>query len=749
MFWSPTVRTDAAGSATVEIKYPDSLTTWQIDAVGVTPDTRVGNATTETIARKKILVRLQAPRFFRERDEVTISGNLHNYTDTNLTVNATLQAFGVNLENGTTATLTLNKAGTPIGGVLVQQTSRTVQVNAGAESRVDWKVRVPSANAGNAMLILTATSPAGGDAMQVEVPLLAHGIDKFVAWNGTSEDANTTGADTRTSGTGKVITRTVSLPAERIRETSRLEINVNPSLAYSIREALPYMIEYPYGCVEQTMSRFLPAVVASRAFEKLGYPADEALKERLPEVTSSSLQRLHDMQLPTGGWGWWASDSENIYMTSYVMYGLTLARQAGVTVDDSMFTRGINRLSELRDELTSVTESRDYKPPFPYYIFGGGGLHNLMYSEYVLSLNGVSSSRTLELVWTRRDQLGAYGLAMLARTLGMAGRTADADVALRNMLNMAVITPENNTMRWGKPDAGWIWHNDAVEATAVGLMAYLELHPDDPAVDRAMKWLVLNRQGSRWKSTRDTSQAVLALTQYMLQKKEAATGATIRVSVAGKLIKELKVTPQNFWDFNGKIELRGSDIPDGDFPVQMEIESNSKIYYSIYAEYFTLEEGIKAAGNEIYVTRTYEKLRREQTTETVNGAPSVIYKDTWLPLKDGDALASGDEVRVKLKLKSLNDYEYLVFEDPKPAGMEAVDLQSGGRYADGLCSNMELRDAWVAFFITNLTQGEHDITYRLRAEIPGTFHAMPTTGYAMYFPPLRANANEQVIKISD
>ncbi len=738
MFWSPTVRTDADGRATVSIKYPDSLTTWKMVAVGLTPDTRVGNATTETIARKKVMVRLQAPRFFRERDTVTLSANLHNYTDSDLAMNATLRVQGVNLEEATTMPLRGNEK--------FMGNTRNVTVPAGGEKRVDWKVVVDSADAGEAILNLAALSAGGSDAMQTTVPLLPHGIDKFVAWNGTSNDQPSSDTQVTTSGAARVITRTVSLPAERIKETSRLEIIVNPSLASSIREAIPYMIEYPYGCVEQTMSRFMPATVAARAFQVLGYPLDRDLQEKLPKVTEQGMKRLQDMQLPSGSWGWWANDSENLYMTAYVMYGFTLARDAEVSVDANMYQRGLTRLGQLRDDTTSKVLEQQQKSSSYWW---PNNLHNLMFAEYVLTLNGQSSQRTIDVLWQRRDELSAHGLAMLARTMGKLGRSADAEVVLRNMVNMVVISPENNTARWGRIDSGWRWYDDPVEATAVGLMAYLELKPDDPLVDQAMKWLVLNRQGGRWKSTKDSAQAVLALTQFMLQRNEAAKPMNITVTVGEQKVRTLAVDPSNFWDFDGRIVLRGAEIPDGEFPVSFTVEGEGTLYYSIYAEYFTLEENIQDAGNEIYVTRTYEKLHREQTTETVSGKPTTTYKDSWLPLNEGDPIASGDELRVTLKIKSLNDYEYLVFEDPKPAGMEPVDLQSGSRYGDGLCSNMELRDKWVAFFITHLRQGEHSLSYRVRAEIPGTFHVMPTTGFAMYFPPLRANSDEAIMSVVD
>ena len=112
-------------------------------------------------------------------------------------------------------------------------------------------------------------------------------------------------------------------------------------------------------------------------------------------------------------------------------------------------------------------------------------------------------------------------------------------------------------------------------------------------------------------------------------------------------------------------------------------------------------------------------------------------------------MKSGDLVEVELVLESANDYSYLVFDDMKPAGLEAVDLRSGFGWGDGLSSNVELRDSKVAFFVDNLPQGRRVLRYRLRAEIPGAFHALPTNGYAMYAPEVRAISDEQRLGVHD
>ena len=107
------------------------------------------------------------------------------------------------------------------------------------------------------------------------------------------------------------------------------------------------------------------------------------------------------------------------------------------------------------------------------------------------------------------------------------------------------------------------------------------------------------------------------------------------------------------------------------------------------------------------------------------------------------------EIEVELTIEADNNYEYLVFEDMKPAGCEPVELRSGSTYAGGLVANMELRDEKVVFFVGWLRQGEHTIKYKIRAEIPGDFHVLPTKSYAMYAPKVRAISDELRMGIQD
>jgi uncharacterized protein YfaS (alpha-2-macroglobulin family) len=101
-----------------------------------------------------------------------------------------------------------------------------------------------------------------------------------------------------------------------------------------------------------------------------------------------------------------------------------------------------------------------------------------------------------------------------------------------------------------------------------------------------------------------------------------------------------------------------------------------------------------------------------------------------------------------LEIESKNDYEYVVFEDMKAAGFEPVEVRSGYGGND-MGAYMELRDERVSFFVHALARGKHSVAYRLRAEIPGKFSALPTRAYAMYAPELKANSDEIKLAIRD
>jgi uncharacterized protein YfaS (alpha-2-macroglobulin family) len=116
-------------------------------------------------------------------------------------------------------------------------------------------------------------------------------------------------------------------------------------------------------------------------------------------------------------------------------------------------------------------------------------------------------------------------------------------------------------------------------------------------------------------------------------------------------------------------------------------------------------------------------------------------------LRPGDAVRSGDLVEVKIMVEAKNDYEYLVFEDYRPAGFEPTELKSGGVFENGTWLNRELRDEKVVNFLYALDRGKQAITCKLRAEVPGRERVLPHKAYAMYAPRVRAISDSWQIPI--
>ncbi|MDQ7779460.1 MAG: MG2 domain-containing protein [Planctomycetota bacterium] len=742
--WLADLNTDENGVAKTTIKFPENLTTWKMKAYGITTATRVGAAESESVTTKKLILRLQAPRFFVERDEVVLSANVHNYLAAEKTARCSIEVTDKLIE------------------VLSEKTVDVV-VPANGEKRVDWVVKVKEE--GVAEITMKALTDEESDAMGMKFPVLVHGIDKTVSLCGS---IRTDGADT--------IKIPLSVPAERKPSASWLEVRFSPSLAGAVIDAMPYLISYPYGCTEQTLSRFLPTVIVRKTLSDAGIKLEDIASHRtnlnaqqlgdprarknqqwkiyadspvfdsreVQRMIDAGLDRLYSFQKSDGGWGWWAADESSMYMTAYALYGLMTALECDVKVRQDVIARGYNFLeAEVRAD---VEEMKKHK----------GAWCNQAYLAFVLSLQKKKNDEQLNLLYERRAHLNLYGKAMLALTFHKLGDAEKANLLKQNIMQYYEKDDENQTAWFKTPeDDWWYWWNNDIETNAYVMKMLVALEPKSEVLPKLVKWLLNNRRnGWYWRSTRDTAICVQAMCEYMRASGESVPDYNLVLSYDdGAIKKETKVSADNMFTFDNTFSMSGDALTSGDHTLAVTRQGKGAVYYSCYLNYFTKEEDIKGSGLEIKSVRTYYKLERVAHEEEVEGSRGqkvteerVRYKR--IPLKSGDTLISGDLLEVELRLISKNDYDYLVFEDMKPAGCEPVALRSGGRYGE-LCSNMELRDEMVVFFIGWLSQGEHLVSYRLRAEIPGKFHVLPTKGWAMYAPELRCISDEIRLNIED
>ena len=228
---------------------------------------------------------------------------------------------------------------------------------------------------------------------------------------------------------------------------------------------------------------------------------------------------------------------------------------------------------------------------------------------------------------------------------------------------------------------------------------------------------------------------------------------TIEILVDGKVHKSVKVDSSNLFNFDNKLILEGDAVSSGEHVVEVRRSGKGPVYFNAYLTNFTLEDFITKAGLEVKVDRSYYLLKQVDKETKVAGARGQVVdqkveKFERTKLENLDTLKSGDVVEVELEIESKNDYEYLVFEDMKGAGFEPVEVRSGYN-GNEMGAYVEYRDEKVALFVRWLPRGKHSLSYRLRAEIPGKFSALPTRAEAMYAPELKANSDEIKLTIED
>ena len=552
-------------------------------------------------------------------------------------------------------------------------------------------------------------------------------------------------------------------------------------------DAIPYMADYPYGCTEQTLNRFLPAVIARKTLQDMGLNLEDIYKKRtnlntqelddpsertkqwkrlkrdpvfnndeLKEMVKEGIQRLAAMQISDGGWGWFSGWGEQSWphTTAIVVHGLLRAKQCDVALFAGMLERGIAWLENYQTEqikLLKNWEKKQEKLPCKPYV---DNIDALVF--FVLSEAGKQNMQMKEYLYRDRLHLSKYGMVLIGLAFHMQNDIEKRDMIMRNLRQYLVEDHENQTawLNLENDSYWWYWYGSEYEALAFYIKLLSYATPHDPVIPALIKYLLNNRKhATYWDSTRDTALCLESFADFLKATDEHKPDMTVVISLDGIPEKEIKITSENLFSFDNIFIAAGNSLADGNHTVEITRHGKGNLYINAYLQNFTLEDFITKTGLEIKVERRCYRLQPvDKKIKTAGDHGQVIdqkvEKYERELLETGSLLKSGDLMEVELIIESKNDYEYLVFEDMKAAGFEPVELQSGYTKND-LGAYVEFRDEKVVFFVRTLARGKHSVSYRLRAEIPGHFSALPAKAYAMYAPELKANSDEMKLKIED
>lgn len=686
-YWQPATVTDSNGNATFRVTLPDSLTTWRATCRAADMQTRVGQTTQEVIVQKPFLLRLEAPRFMVQGDEVEIAAVAHNLT-----------------AGAVKATVGFDSPLAPLEG------SRQVQreVAAGKTERIAWKVR--AADIGGLRIRVWGTAGSLNDAMELTVPVLPKGREQ---------------TDTRCGDVLGVRTEMMQTRADCVPGTQQLTIRLAPSIVSSMLGSLDYLAEYPYGCAEQTMSAFLPDVVLYNLLGSRGI-AEPQLRAKLPAMVKEGLLKLYTYQHEDGGWKWWTYDASDPWMTAYVIFGLLQARDAGFEVNEGILARGM-------DALARMATNSQYKM----------GSDTRAYAAYVLTLAGRNQAAeaamavSISTFETKGLKLSDWGRPWLALALA---RTGHADRA-RGVLSD---TWKHFSDRGFKPQTNSNeWRSDA-EYGAAQLYAACEITPSDPRLSDLTRWIMDQRRANHWDSTRDTAAALYSLTRYVRLTNELTPDLNATIEVNGRRIATRRLTSADMTRPEFQVTLGPKDLPVGPVQVTVRAAGTGRLYYSASLTQIATMDLTAPLGNDVGVTveRRYRKV--DPGENPYNARALADGRGTVTEFR------SGDIVEVTLLLHATRSFDYLMVEDPIPAGAEVRDR--------GAVDPMEWRNWWadqivrdqkVGFAIRHIEPGLQRLQYRFTATVPGKYTALPPRVFDMYNPAVRSESRADEITIGE
>jgi len=762
-FWEPHLLTDRNGSASIEFTVPDSVTSWNVWVHAVTKGLSSGSMRKETKSVKDLMVRPYLPRFLREGDRAELKVVVNNSSKEKLSGELSFEIFDPET----------NKSLLSDFGLSEKQARLPFSVAAGSGSNLTIPLTAPN-RVGQIAVKVTARSGDTSDGELRALPLLPSRVhlvqSRFAALK--NADRRVLRFDDLAKG------------GDPTRIDEQMVVTVDAQLFYGVLEALPYLIDYPYECTEQTLNRFLSTGILSSLYSsypavskmaaelskretrletwdaadpnrkmaleespwlqeaKGGAPASQEnplIKVLDPKISRAqrdgSLAKLARAQTSLGAFPWWPGGPPSPWMTLYILHGLSKGLEFKVEVPKDMTVKGWSYLHRhYIDDIEREMRAQDCCWEFITFL-------NYVLSNYpdTSFCGGVfTDSERKEMLdfsfkhWRDHSPLLKGYLAL---TLKRSGRAKDAKLVFDSVMDSAKTDADLGTY-WAPEDRAWLWYNDTIETHAFALRALMELDPKDRRSDGLVLWLFLNKKMNHWKSTRATAEVVYSLAHYF-----ASTGALgVRESAtvtAGSQSTTFVFEPDKYTGKKNQIIIPGGKIdPATTSSIVVEKTTPGLMFASATWHFSTEKLPEEDRGDFFQVSRKY--FRRENRSG----------EWTLVPLADGARLAPGDEVEVQLSLRARAASEYVQLRDPRAAGLEPDSAASKFKWDLGIGWYEEIRGSGTNFFFEQLPAGEYTFKYRLRANMAGSFRVGPATVQSVYAPEFAAYSAGNKVNVS-
>ncbi len=764
-FFFPHLQTDKEGNVTFSFTSPEALTKWKLQLLAHTTTVESSISTMETVTQKELMVTPNAPRFLREGDTTIISTKISNLTSKKLSGNAELKLTDV---------VTGKDISKQLIGVKNKQAFTVDSLN---NTQASWELHIPEGLQGVQYTVI-AKAENFSDGEQNVLPVLSNRMlvtETLPMWvrSNTTKKFSLDKLKDNTS---------TSLKHHKLT----LEITSNP--AWYAVQALPYLMEYPYECNEQTFSKYYANTLASHiansnsriqevfkqwaASDALvsNLEKNQELKSLLIQETpwlrdaqseteqkkriallfnlnkmqneqATALLKLQQNQMSSGAWSWFKGGRENRFITQHIVSGLGHLKQLQITQNNTEVKAMLKKaIAFLDKEYIKEYESiKKHSYNLNDNHLTSTQIHYLymrsFFPEYKISKK-VSEINTYYLEQTKKywKANSLYRKGMLALICHRANEKTTANKIL-NALKENSITSEELGMYWKENTNSWYWYQAPIETQALLIEAFSEIENDVATIDNLKIWLLKNKQTNQWKTTKATTEAVYAL---LLQGSNwLSVSETVDVLIGGKKIDSEKLKNVKTEAGTGyyKTTWNANEISNSLGEVSLTKKDNGIAWGALYWQYFEDLDKITSAETPLKLKK---KLFLKKNTETGEQLSEITTKTN---------VKVGDLVRVRIELKVDRNMQYIHMKDMRAAGFEPVNVFSQYKWQDGLGYYEATKDASTNFFFDYLPKGVYVFEYDVRVNNAGNFSNGITTIQSMYAPEFSSHSEGVRVKI--
>ena len=770
VFFFPQLQTDADGSVVLKFKMGEALTRWKLMLMAHTKDLQVGYEERTLVTQKDLMVVPNLPRFVREGDELNLSTKINNLTKSQLSGTARIELFDA---------LTGKDLNTQFG---IANASQTFQCEAEQSSQIKW----------------TLKSPVGFTS--------ALGV-RVIAQSGNFSDGEENVLPVVTNR--QLVTETLPLPVSanstksfnmtRIEEVSksttatphRFTLEFTPNPVWYAVQALPYLMEYPYECTEQTFNRLYsnsislnlvnktpkiktvfdrwrtaePAALQSNLSKNqelksallaetpwvLQARSEEQQKKdigllfdlnRMANETESAIKKLEDRQSNNGGFAWFPGLPESEYITNYLLEGFGHLAQLGVPIFQhekvkNMLSKAIGYSDSKMLETWNRLNAENKKDRFDAYW--------LYTRSFYLASNANQKQPLpsgLQVVWDHQmkqadrlwnTNLNYYQKGMIALAAHRTGNKLLADKIMESLRQQATHNPEMG-MYW-KYNRGYGWYDYPIETHCLLIECFAEITNDTKSVEELKTWLLKQKQTTHWPSSKATAAACNALlnqgTQWIGNEQE------VKITLGGKVLDQAALKPEAGTGYI-KTSYEGKAITSQMAKVDITNPNPSPAWGAMYYQYFEQLDKITAEDKgSVNIKRTMYLKKNTPTGVTLEAITAQT------PIKISDL------VTVRVELRSDRNLEYVHLKDSRASGFEPTSTISTHRYQQGLWYYEAPKDLGNNYFIQWLPKGTHVFEYDIRAQISGNFSGGLCTLQCMYAPEFASHSEGERLEIKN